>query len=150
MKKGYPPSSISDAPATSTLPHCIFVFRISFACPFFQVVLPMATQLLRPLPNRTAYGYVAHGAPAGHEPGTAMPLAVRRVTHYRPDGSAHALPEGSALGGLLDCQAGAEAPMVARIVVLAIPSQVPDQGIARSQDATERSWFKSQGFVVRQ
>ena len=39
------------------------------------------------------------------------------IVSYRPDGSAHALPEGSALGGLLDCQAGAEAPMVARIVV---------------------------------
>ena len=57
---------------------------------------------------------------------------------YRPDGSAHALPEGSALGGLLDCQADAEASMVARIVVLGIPPQVPDQGIVRSQDATEK------------
>ena len=36
--------------------------------------------------------------------------------------------------------------MVARIVVLAIPSQVPDQGIVRSQDATERSWFKVSRF----
>ena len=33
--------------------------------------------------------------------------------------------EDSALGGLLDCQADAEASMVARIVVLGIPSQVP-------------------------
>ena len=31
------------------------------------------------------------------------------IVSYRPDGSAHALPEGSALGGLLDCQADAEA-----------------------------------------
>ena len=27
--------------------------------------------------------------------------------HHRPEGSAHALPDGSALGGLLDYQAGA-------------------------------------------
>ena len=41
---------------------------------------------------------------------------------------------------------GAEAPMVARIVVLVIPSQVPGQGIVRSQDSTERSWFKVSRF----
>ena len=35
---------------------------------------------------------------------------------------------------------------VARIVVLVIPSQVPDQGIVRSQDSTERSWFKVSRF----
>ena len=29
------------------------------------------------------------------------------IVSYRPDGSAHALPEGSALGGLLDCRADA-------------------------------------------
>ena len=36
--------------------------------------------------------------------------------------------------------------MVARIVVLVLPPQVPDQGIVRSQDATERSWFKVSSF----
>ena len=36
--------------------------------------------------------------------------------------------------------------MVVRIVVLEIPSQVPDQGIVRSQDSTERSWFKVSRF----
>ena len=36
--------------------------------------------------------------------------------------------------------------MVARIVVLAIPSQAPAQGVVRSQDATERSWFKVSRF----
>ena len=36
--------------------------------------------------------------------------------------------------------------VMARIVVLAIPSQVPDQGIVRSQDSTERSWFKVSRF----
>ena len=35
---------------------------------------------------------------------------------------------------------------MARIVVLVIPSHVPDQGIARSQDSTERSWFKVSRF----
>ena len=30
--------------------------------------------------------------------------------------------------------------------MLEIPSQVPDQGIVRSQDATERSWFKVSRF----
>ena len=30
------------------------------------------------------------------------------IVSYRPEGSAHALPEDSALGGLLDCQADAE------------------------------------------
>ena len=33
------------------------------------------------------------------------------------------------------------APMVARRVALALPSQVPVQGVVRSQDSTERSWF---------
>ena len=36
--------------------------------------------------------------------------------------------------------------MVARIVVLVLPSQVPDQGIVRPQDSTERSWFKVSRF----
>ena len=36
--------------------------------------------------------------------------------------------------------------MVARIVVLVLPSQFPDQGIVRSQDSTERSWFKVSRF----
>ena len=36
--------------------------------------------------------------------------------------------------------------MVVRIVVLEIPPQVPDQGIVRSQDSTERSWFKVSRF----
>ena len=35
---------------------------------------------------------------------------------------------------------------MARIVVLVIPSQVPDQAIVRSQDATKRSWFKVSRF----
>ena len=34
----------------------------------------------------------------------------------------------------------------AHLPVLVIPSQVPDQGIVRSQDATERSWFKVSRF----
>ena len=42
------------------------------------------------------------------------------------------------------------APMVVRIVVLVLPAQVPGQGVVRSQDSTERSWLKSQGFVIRQ
>ena len=50
------------------------------------------------------------------------------IVSYRPDGSAHALPEGSALGGLLDCQADAEAPMVARIVALVYPHRFPTRG----------------------
>ena len=33
-----------------------------------------------------------------------------------------------------------------RIVVLAIPSQAPDQGVVRSQVSTERSWFKVSRF----
>ena len=36
--------------------------------------------------------------------------------------------------------------MVVRIVVLEIPSHVPDQGIVRSQVSTERSWFKVPRF----
>ena len=36
--------------------------------------------------------------------------------------------------------------MVARIVVLAIPSQAPAQGVVRSQFSTERSWFKVSRF----
>ena len=36
-----------------------------------------------------------------------------------------------------------QAPMVVRIVVLELPSQVPDHGIVRSQDSTERTWYKS-------
>ena len=36
--------------------------------------------------------------------------------------------------------------MVERIVVLVLPSQVPNQGIVRSQDSTERSWFKVSRF----
>ena len=36
--------------------------------------------------------------------------------------------------------------MVAGIVVLVLPSQVPDQGIVRSQDSTGRSWFKVSRF----
>ena len=36
--------------------------------------------------------------------------------------------------------------MVARIVVLVLPSQGPDQGIVRSQDSVERSWFKVSRF----
>ena len=78
--------------------------------------------------------------------GSPLRALLGEIVSYRPDGSAHALPEGSALGGLLDCQAGAEAPMVARIVVLEIPSQVPGYGIVRSQDSTERSWFKVSRF----
>ena len=35
---------------------------------------------------------------------------------------------------------------MARIVVLEILSQVPAQGIVRSQDSTERSWFKVSRF----
>ena len=38
------------------------------------------------------------------------------------------------------------APMVARIVVLAIPSQAPAQGVVRSQFSIERSWFKVSRF----
>ena len=57
--------------------------------------------------------------------GSPLRALLGETVSYRPDGSAHALPEGSALGGLLDCQADAEASMVARIVVLEIPSQVP-------------------------
>ena len=78
--------------------------------------------------------------------GSPLRALLGEIVSYRPDGSAHALPEGSALGGLLDCQADAEALMVARIVVLVLPSQVPDQGIVRSQDSTERSWFKVSRF----
>ena len=36
--------------------------------------------------------------------------------------------------------------MVARIVVLAIPSQAPAQGVVRPQFSTERSWFKVSRF----
>ena len=36
--------------------------------------------------------------------------------------------------------------MVARIVVLAIPSQAPAQGVVRSQFSTERSWYKVSRF----
>ena len=33
------------------------------------------------------------------------------------------------------------APMVVRVVVLALPSQAPGQGVVWSQDSTERSWL---------
>ena len=37
---------------------------------------------------------------------------------------------------------GGASPQLLRIVVLEIPSQAPLQGVVRSQDSTERSWFK--------
>ena len=40
--------------------------------------------------------------------GSPSRALLGEIVSYRPDGSARALPEGSALGGLLDCQADAE------------------------------------------
>ena len=45
--------------------------------------------------------------------GSPSRALLGEIVSYRPDGSARALPEGSALGGLLDCQADVEASMVA-------------------------------------
>ena len=50
----------------------------------------------------------ANGAPKNAF-GSPLRALLGEIESYRPDGSAHALPEGSALGGLLDCQADAEA-----------------------------------------
>ena len=48
--------------------------------------------------------------------GSPSRALLGEIVSYRPDGSAHALPEDSALGGLLDCQADAEASIVNGLV----------------------------------
>ena len=39
--------------------------------------------------------------------GSPLRASSGEIEAYRPEGSAHALPDGSALGGLLDCQVDA-------------------------------------------
>ena len=84
--------------------------------------------------------------------GSPSRASLGEIVSYRPEGCAHALPDDSALGGLPNkLQRGPveikrPAPTVARRVVLVLPWQVPGLGIVRSQDSTERSWFKVSRF----
>ena len=66
-------------------------------------------------------------------------------------GSNTLMPAYPALGEIIEqadwiAKPTPKAPMVVRIVVLEIPSQVPDQGIVRPQDSAERPWFKVSRF----
>ena len=89
--------------------------------------------------------------------GSPSRASLGEIVSYRPEGSAHALPDDSALGGLPNkLQRGPPeikrpAPTVARRVVLVLPWQVPGLGIVKSgpKIRLKGHGLKSQGFVIR-